>query len=387
MRILLLTSSYAPVLGGLQSTVSALANEWHKSGNVVNVVTQRHPHQLPGFEEINDISVWRRIFLSPEASQLYKGRPDLFLAGLYYRPATSRWLARKIDEFQPDVINLHFPDSQIPFLQSLQKHISYRVVVSLHGHEVLRWFDESGNLESGLKDNARKLDGLKRLFQTADAVTACSQYLLDKASQIMPMVRQKGYIIQNGADRSRFDENIAYQHSRRYCFAFGRLTGTKGFDLLVRAFAEIAVRYPELDLILAGDGEQKDLLVRMTNDLGLNGRMIYFGRAAPEHVVQLLNGCDFLIIPSRVETFGLAAVEGMAAGKPIVATRVGGLPEILDGTLNLLIEPTVEGLITGIDKLLLSKDRNLIGRQNKVLAEKFSWKSTGNKYLQIFDSA
>jgi glycosyltransferase involved in cell wall biosynthesis len=165
------------------------------------------------------------------------------------------------------------------------------------------------------------------------------------------------------------------------------LTHKKGFDLLIRAFAVVVQKHPELDLILAGEGEQRQPLEQLVSELGLIGRVIFFGRAAPEQVVELLLGCRFVVIPSRAETFGIVALEGMAAGRALVATRVGGLPEILADRDNRLVEPTVEGLAEGMEELLTSKDLDSIGKLNRILAENFSWEVAGNNYLTIFDTS
>jgi glycosyltransferase involved in cell wall biosynthesis len=386
VRILLLSAAYAPLLGGLQTAVGALTDEWQRAGHTVHVVTQRYPRHLAPFERIEGVPVWRRMFLTPDFAHLKRGRPDLFLAGSYYRTATQGWLLRKVREFQPDVLNMHFPDAQIPFVLALREKYSSRLVVSLHGHEILRWFDADGDLGSPDQDG-KKLSGLTSLLQQADAVTACSEYLLGKAIQLVPAVQGKGVVTHNGVDLSRFEAGKAYSHHREYCLACGRLTHKKGFDLLIRAFAVVVQKHPELDLILAGEGEQRQPLEQLVSELGLIGRVIFFGRAAPEQVVELLLGCRFVVIPSRAETFGIVALEGMAAGRALVATRVGGLPEILADRDNRLVEPTVEGLAEGMEELLTSKDLDSIGKLNRILAENFSWEVAGNNYLTIFDTS
>src|SRR5262249_6683038 len=120
-----------------------------------------------------------------------------------------------------------------------------------------------------------------------------------------------------------------YPHRRSYILAFGRLIYKKGFDLLLTAFAQIAPRYQEVDLILAGEGEERDALRAQAQQSGLEGRVHFFGRATPEEVVRLLNGCLFVAVPSRIEPFGIVALEALAAGKRVLATRVGGLGELL----------------------------------------------------------
>ncbi len=114
-----------------------------------------------------------------------------------------------------------------------------------------------------------------------------------------------------------------YDHPRPYLFGFGRLTRVKGFDILVQAFIDIADSYPNIDLILAGEGEQKEQLSKIAKSENMEKRIIFWGRASPEQVVKLLNGCMFAVVPSREDTFGITALEALAAGKPLLATTVG----------------------------------------------------------------
>lgn len=382
MRILVITASYAPVWGGLQTAVGALASEWQKGGHIVHVVTQRYPRQLPRFEEINGVPVWRRIFLAPQPKYIRQGRADLFLAGFFYWPVTQYWLYRAVQEFQPDVINLHFPDSQVRFLSSLMRTAQYRLVISLHGHDILRWFDES---KKQCEDNQRQNE-LQNLFQQASAVTACSKYLLEKATQVFPAIQQKGCVVHNGVETTRFEGKKAFLHTRHYCLAYGRLTKVKGFDLLITAFARIARLVPDMDLIIAGDGEERSSLEKIVDQYSLPNRVLFWGHATSAQVVELLHGCEFVVIPSRAETFGIVALESMAAGKPIVAVRVGGLPEILESSTNCLVAPTIDGLVSGMMELSQSQNLSSIGVQNQMLARKFTWQIAAEQYLQIFNT-
>src|SRR5207249_704317 len=111
----------------------------------------------------------------------------------------------------------------------------------------------------------------------------------------------------------------------------------KGFDMLLEAFAGLADRY-EVDLVLAGEGEDREVLSALIEKFQLKERVVLYGRASSEEVVALLNGCEFCAVPSRFEPFGITALEAIAAGKPVLAMRVGGIPEFLKGPGHLLVE-------------------------------------------------
>src|SRR5262245_14940853 len=94
MKVLLLPSSYVPVLGGLQTVAHELARQLLAQGHEVRVVTNRYPRRLPASETVDGVPVERWSFLRPAWGQLRHGRPDLFLASLYYYPTVRTRLAR-----------------------------------------------------------------------------------------------------------------------------------------------------------------------------------------------------------------------------------------------------------------------------------------------------
>ena len=375
MRVLCFTASYPPVLGGLQTVAAAVARGLMRRGHRIEVVTNRYPRSLPPRETLSGVPVRRFLFLRPDFTFLGRGRPDLFLASLYYYPVVLRRLTALAKGFRPDVVNVHYPLGQIPFVLRLRRCFDFRLVVSLHGDELLE------PMRRGIDDPR-----LRAILREADAVTACSRWLLGKAEGWEPAVRGKGVVIPNGINPERFEDKTPYRHSRPYLLAFGRLSHQKGFDLLLKAFARVAPEKPGLDLILAGDGEERERLTALADGLGIKGRIVFFGRAAPEEVVRLLNGCEFVIIPSRWEPFGIVALEALAAGKPVLATRVGGLAELAaesGGTMRL-VAPGEEGLYRGL--LEMSERRGREGAAGDFLdtaRTRFSWENMIGGYERI----
>lgn len=112
----------------------------------------------------------------------------------------------------------------------------------------------------------------------------------------------------------------------------GRLVPEKGFDVMLRALIEL----PGADLVLVGEGPARSSLERLSRDLGLDGRVTFTGRVEPPWTSRWR--FDVLAVPSRIEGFGLVAVEALLAGIPVVGSRVGGLCEVLtDGRTGLLV--------------------------------------------------
>lgn len=399
MQSLLITSSYLPVLGGLQIVTHTLAKQLLAEGNEVQVVTNCYPRTLTAKENLDSVPVERLLFLWPEAGYLRRLRPDLLAASCFYGPATLLRLNRIFRRFQPNVVNVHFPDLQIPFVLWLRRRFAFRLVVSLHGDEILRWMNDGRRSTN----DKRGLGRLRAILQEADGVTACSGWLLGKAVELEPSVAAKGQVIHNGVDMERFQDRTPYRHPHPYILAYGRLTHKKGFDMLLDAFAQVQAMNPELDLILAGAGEEQEALQRQAQRLGLADRVHFFGRATPERIVHLLNGCRFVVLPSREEPFGIVALEALAAGKPLLATRVGGLPEFIVPTSVLsersgreasecqevdsqLVEPNIGGVRQGLEVWLQRHNESESwGERNRKRAISYSWDRVVNRYVEVLD--
>lgn len=361
------------MLGGLQTVVQSLASGLQTEGHTVQVLTNRYPRSLASVEQINNVSIHRLIFLYPRGSYLRTRRVDLFMAGWYFLPVTLIRLARRLQAFAPQVVNVHYPTSQNLFVLLLRKRFAFRLVVSLHGYEV-EGYDQASSTERWY---------LKQILRAADGVTACSKDLLTKAIQIEPLVEPKGTVIYNGIDLAQYEQLSLNLSDRSYILALGRFTKEKGFDLLLDAFARVCQQMPDLNLILAGEGEERSALEAQASRLALGNRLHFFGRATSEQVLTLLSACACVVIPSRRETFGLVALEAMAAGKPVIATRVGGLPEVVIGPENRLVDPIVDDLAAGLLDWYRGRAQTN-GLANRQWSAQFSAQAMVDKYLDVY---
>ncbi|MEE8409386.1 MAG: glycosyltransferase [Myxococcota bacterium] len=146
-----------------------------------------------------------------------------------------------------------------------------------------------------------------------------------------------------------------------YIIGLGRLEPVKGTDLLVDAFARLA-KDTALDatrLVIVGDGSQRAALERQARRLGVAERVSFLGEVERESTARLLRGAALFVLPSRSEAFGLSLLEAMQLGRPCVAARIGGVPEIVDdGATGLLFEAgDVSQLATAMRALLVDSDR------------------------------
>jgi glycosyltransferase involved in cell wall biosynthesis len=130
---------------------------------------------------------------------------------------------------------------------------------------------------------------------------------------------------------------------------------TKGLDLLLRALFLLLPEFPELTLCVAGAEEMKAnaRLKEFSHRLGVADSVRFLGRLDSDELSRLLWYSDILVLPSREEAFGVVVLEALASGLPVVAARVGGIPEILQGEdFGVLCEPTELSVAMGIRRVL-----------------------------------
>jgi glycosyltransferase involved in cell wall biosynthesis len=170
------------------------------------------------------------------------------------------------------------------------------------------------------------------------------------------------------------------------CVAF--LSKRKGVHHLIDAFRQVVDRCPHARLQIAGDGEERAALQAQIMALELQRHVELLGTR--QDVPQLMNAFDIVVLPSLWEPFGLAIVEAMACAKPVVATRVGGIPEIVEhGRTGLLVPPATaaplaEALLSLIENAALRTRLGEAGRQRFV--ERFDSRTMAANYEALYDS-
>jgi glycosyltransferase involved in cell wall biosynthesis len=378
VRILLISARYRPHRGGLESVVNHLAHEYYQQGHQVMIVTSRYPRTLPAREEIDGVQVIRLHFLLPDLKHFRNSRFDLWLAGLWYRFYTVQVLRRMINEFQPDIINNHYLNEVAEFTQRCLAGHSPIIpwVISLHGGDV------DGE---PLFDRANK-DRFSGLSRQANGLTACSNFLAIQAHTLEPALQDKIEVIHNGVDAGSFADAKPFSSDCSYILAVGQLACHKGFDLLIEAFAQVAGKYPKVQLWIAGDGTQRNALEVLIHQKGLLQQVRLLGRVDEGMVASLMADCSFVVMPSRREPFGIVALEGMAAGKPVLAAPVGGLTEFLPVPPNRLVALEVAAWAIALDEwLALAMSGQLKAEGNTNESLKHDWSNVARQYLQVYE--
>jgi glycogen(starch) synthase len=372
-KILIVTSRFFPHRGGLETVVYHLVKELSSRGYPVRTLTSRYPKELPARELVDGVTVRRLFFIYPELSYLKHGQWHLFAAGLFFLPFSTILLLFEIIYFRPDVINLHYLASPGLFLWLIRSVIPFHWIVSLHGGDVFG--------EPFL--SSFKMWLFKVVAKRADRLTTCSNELARQAINLVPELIGKVVVIHNGVDMQLFRQASPYLLPRPFILALGQLVENKGFDLLIEGFAQITESFPQVDLVIAGEGPFRPRLEELVIQKKLGDQVHLLGSVDEEMVSRLLAGCLFLAMPSRKESFGIVALEGMASGKRVMASPIAGIWEFLPRGSNWQVEPNPDAWASALNDAL-DLDNFGVCLENLEAAARMDWPKVAEEYLQIY---
>jgi glycosyltransferase involved in cell wall biosynthesis len=213
-------------------------------------------------------------------------------------------------------------------------------------------------MDREVKRNWRTRLIYRRLVDRAVAISpAVSRRLLDAGVPAERVITIPSVVdprsVRTEADRERTRAALGVAPEAFVLLSLVSLVKRKGIDVLLRALS--AMRAAEAErtvLLVGGEGPEHEPLEVLAEELGLSARVTFLGRRTDK--AELLAACDAFVLPSRQEGLGVAALEAMAAGRAVVASRVGGLGEtVLDEGTGLLVPPgEPEALARALDRLL-----------------------------------
>jgi len=226
-------------------------------------------------------------------------------------------VAAVIDEFKPDIIHIHNLKSRglvyLRFYLNI-KGRNIRTICTMHDLVTL--------------NQVVSLLHSKTLAQQLNMVVAPSQFMFAKLGELDSTTKNQFTMIFNGVP-VRSDKSDLQQTPLKLLFA-AELDEHKGGVYLLNAWAKIFRSFPEVKLIIAGEGAAKDFLIQLTRNLGLSEQVDFVGWLSQSQLNDLFDGDCILIMPSMVgEAFGLIAAEAAMAGVPVIANNIGALPEVV----------------------------------------------------------
>jgi glycosyltransferase involved in cell wall biosynthesis len=261
----------------------------------------------------------------------------------------------------------------------LARSLRVPLVVSAHGADLLP--DAGPNRGTGLL----------RQLQNAAAVVVPSQSFLGSVVDAFPWLRDKLRCIRNGYDEAELSVTRAIpgpsSRSAVTALCIAALIPKKGIDVLLRGLSECTSSHLKLRLI--GEGPLRQELESASVALGLSDRVSFLGPKDRADVLDELARCDLLVMPSRhpSESFGLAVLEAMACAKPVIASAVGGLSELVsDRETGLLVRPEDPTALARALELMVNDPamRASLGAAGRSKAKRLTVQATGEAYEALF---
>lgn len=363
MRILMVSLDFPPTVGGIAAHVYELSRAMVRKGHEVMVLTRKRKEHRTD-EKVAGIEV-RRVALR--------------LAAPFYGFFLNAAIRRLIREKRPDIVHIHGL-APLEWLKSL----SLPLVYTNH---------TSGYLARIRKGSARRMFLLRRYFSKPDLILAPSRELLE----IPFTVRARLCYIPNGVDEDQYvfsmddrrmvRNKLGFEEKNRVGILTRRLVEKNGVVFFAKA-CEFLKKDPNLRFILVGDGTEAPA-IRELLEKHMDHRFVMTGSLKHHEILPYYSAADFAVLPSLMEATSISGLEAMSYGLPLVGTRVGGIPDLIeDEKTGLLCEPADAKSLAEAVLRLQTMDMKAMGAAGrKRVEENFTWEGIAEKTIAAYKEA
>ena len=356
-------SFWWPETGGVQTFAGQLARALHARGHDICVVTAHGVLDAPDHSCEDGIAVHRFHFKEAVESR----NPAHVLSIKKQLLALDR-------EFSPELVHVNCIGANVLFLLMTMDASITPSVLTLH------W-----NTSDPLSLNNAMLN---KAMHSARKIVAVSRYQIDDIKQFLPALADKCLWIANGTTPVSAETASQPLPPDPNILCLGRLVGEKGFDIAISAFAKISDRFPSAILTIAGDGVERESLMQQARSSECPHKIQFTGRVAHADVPATIGRSSFVVMPSRFEPFGLVALEAGRMARPVIASAVGGLSDIIvNNETGLLVrEGDVSALADAMTRLLTdAQEVWRLGSAARIRVDSiFSDERTTTMYEELF---
>jgi len=389
MKILIVSPSFMPAyaFGGVPRVAYDIGKQLAKRNHQVVVFTTdaRDPYSRMRIDKpvmLDEMAVYYFRNLSMKLVR----STNLFLT-----PALFSAVKKSLSNF--DIVHLHeFRTFQNVVVHYYAKRLKVPYILQVHGQIPFM----------GKKESLKKIYDLTvgyRLLQDASSLVALNQYE-SKQYKRMGVNKNEIVVVPNGIDLSRYErlppsgafkQKFGIDREKKIILFLGRIAYQKGVDILVKAYAYLVdnLKVSNSLLVLVGpDNGYLNEIRTLINILNLKDKVLITGRVSVQEKLSALNDADVLVLPSRYEAFPMTILEAFACGKPVVASRIGGLEEIIKKVGGILFEPeNIQQLSFILYNLLNNYDDSakiaLAGKN--FVKENFSIQAVADKLERIYE--
>lgn len=348
-----------PTHGGSGVVATELGINLAQRGHQVHFISYSAPFRLRGFQE-----------------NVYYHEVDISAYPLFKYPPYDLSLATKImevaQEYRLDIVHAHYaiPHAISAYLakQMMQSPLP-KIVTTLHGTDITL-----------VGKDASFYPAVRFGIEKSDRVTAVSHYLKERTKREFHP-QQNISVIYNFVDTVRFHPDSAVNacikkrfapNGERILIHVSNFRPVKRVVDTIKILAEVVKKLPAV-LLLVGEGPDRQMTQEIAKSLGVQDAVVYLGNQ--DYIEDLLRCADLFLLPSAEESFGLAALEAMSCGTPVIATKVGGLGEVIESGREGYLYPV--GDINGMAEAAISL------LENEALMQEFKT-AARNKAVQKF---
>ncbi len=314
MRVLYFVERFWPFIGGVEVMTARVLPPLARRGIEITIVTSQDDLELPERDRIDGVEV-RRL---PFGDAVRTSNLDAVIEMRQRIGALPR------REVQPDLVHMVFTGPGIYFPVTTAHISPAPTLLSFHGSWPLADLERHSLLRQAIGISAW--------------LTACSDSALADLRALGQGIENRSSTILNGLDPSFEPSELRFDPPVLFCAA--RLVPEKGLDIAIAALALVREQFPTARLRLAGEGPLRPELERQAAVLGVADSTEFLGARSPDEIATLVDSATVVLVPSRLEGFGLIALEGMLGLRPVVAARTGGLPEVLGRAEGCSSNPT-----------------------------------------------
>lgn len=370
--------------GGVNGVVRHLIREMNADGKYKPILLESDWNRTDSYcKPWDGTPTFRMRFRAPIGR---KGRCRIcsLAAYLVSLPASLYRIRKIVKKFRVRVINVHYPSVNAVVFTILRKLRLFdgKLILTFHNS------DATENLK--LRGTSRRL--YRMVLRDADVIVSVSKQLIGAIVNDAPEAASKVKVIYNGVELQRFPAkgSVGTRQPKgdgRTIICVAAFELRKGIDVLLHAFAGVRSVHADVRLLIVGEsGGDDETLMDLARRLGVAPYVEWRCGVSADEVARLLMQADLFVLPSRDEGFPLALLEAGAAALPVVATRVGGVPElIVDGENGLLVDSEDAGALkTAL--LRAFDDPSMLGagaRLRKIVAESFTWEAMYRRYERV----
>ena len=374
-------------VGGMNLYILALSHEMNKLGVYVDIFARRHDPDEPEIININERT--RLIHINAgEAKDISK--TEIYNCLPEFQANLTAFLQR--DGAKYDIIRSHYWTSGLVGEQ-LKKELGIPHVVTFHTLGAVK------NRASGIAEEPElRIQSEKEIVASVDCIVTSTQEGKNNLVQLYQSPPEKVRVIPAGvdldlfhpSDREEARRELDLEEYRRVLLFAGRLQPFKGLELLLHAMTYLPNHGTTRLLVVGGNAGKTDELMKMNslvNELGIRSMVGFVGAVEHDKMPTFYNAADICIVPSYHESFGMVAVEALASGTPVVASRVGGLATIVkDGETGYLFDGRSPEVLAIYLCLLMSENeiRESMAGAARQSVIKYNWASTANGLVRLY---